>query len=70
MIPTEQAYRRLRQEIARIFPNGEPVALTHALTALEGALATPGEASGPLDLLEDLLESVLREAGWPRGAAQ
>lgn len=70
MMRTDQAYQRLRLEIARIFPNGEPVALTHALTALEGALATPGEARGPLDLLEDLLEAALREAGWPRGAAQ
>lgn len=60
-----EIHREVRREIARLFPGGEPIALTLPLAELEQALTTPREAAAILDLLEDVLESLLREAGWP-----
>lgn len=64
-----EAWRALVQEIERVFPRDNVAALTHPLAELEQAIIAQGDVTTNLDLLEDLLESLLREAGWPERAA-
>lgn len=66
-----EAMAALEREIERLFPAGSPGAraLAHPLEQLR-ILVAAGEGAGPkvaplLDTLEDVLESLMRGAGWP-----
>ncbi|NVB39240.1 hypothetical protein G6O69_15460 [Pseudenhygromyxa sp. WMMC2535] len=66
----EDCLLALRGEIAACFPAGTVAAAAVApgLRAVERALAKDDTDAAwqALDLLEDLLESRMREAGWPQ----
>lgn len=63
-----EAYRALVSEIERVFPSQRVGLLAQPLVQVEQALAENPTSMPALDLLEDLLESLLRDAGWPERA--
>jgi hypothetical protein len=66
---TLAALAALEQEVARLFPadSAGARALAHPLAELRTLLAaSDGAAAMPvLDAVEDILESLLSQAGWP-----
>lgn len=64
-----EAYRALVVEIERVFPNERVGLLAQPLSQIEQALVESPTPTPTLDLLEDLLESLLRDAGWPERAS-
>jgi len=68
------ALQAFEQELARLFPADSEGAraLRHPVAALR-ALVDAGDDLGAqarpvLDAIEDILESLMCRAGWPRGA--
>ncbi|GEM_PF-2893116 len=68
----EEQLTALRDELALLFGSESNAAhaLEHPLAQLERVLADGPEATNPaLDLIEDIVEALMHDHGWPRSAA-